>query len=171
MKLITKEYYKEPHGINFMFDILEGNYLLTSLNDDAKTMAILTKWIEYLISHVGKSKAEDILIYYNEINWISDKVLMKLLKILEHTNFDKKFDKKDGESLELKSIVNIHIISLYYITYLSGRPLSFDDIDEIKLELIKLKKFLENIKEMTNDLNKNEKNSMFANLEETNSLF
>jgi archaellum component FlaD/FlaE len=83
------------------------------------------------------------------------------LKILENINFDKKNDNKP-----LK-IVNIHIVSLYYITYLSGEPLSLDDIDEVKLELIKLKKFLENVKELTNNLI--EKNNLGANsLEEIN---
>jgi archaellum component FlaD/FlaE len=64
MELISKERYEVDVVCP---NILERKCLLTSLGDDIKTTAILTKWIEYLVSHMGKSKTEELFIYYNEI--------------------------------------------------------------------------------------------------------
>ncbi|MFH1470935.1 MAG: FlaD/FlaE family flagellar protein [Candidatus Micrarchaeota archaeon] len=108
----------EP-GSSFAF---QGHrVLLSDIPESAIANAILLKWVEFLLETVGHQNIPEVLDYYVDIGWISEKVTMKLLAYASGMVAPR------GRSKEKLSTKD-HLRSLLFIEKLRGR-----DFDQSKL--------------------------------------
>ncbi|CAB3288803.1 Putative flagella-related protein D [Methanocaldococcus lauensis] len=120
----------------------EKYYRLNDIPEDAVSTTLVFKWLEFLISKCGITNLPDILDYYNEIGWISDKVILKLLrfaknmKIIINTENIKPKDKLSPSD---------HIMSLLYIEKLAGRPVNSEVLEMLEIEIRRIKKWAEGL--------------------------
>lgn len=95
--------------------------LLPDIPDSAIANAILLKWVEFLLETVGHQNLPEVLDYYVDIGWISEKVTMKLLAYASGMVAPR------GRAKEKLSTKD-HLRSLLFIEKLRGR-----DFDQSKL--------------------------------------
>ncbi|MFH1448413.1 MAG: FlaD/FlaE family flagellar protein [Candidatus Micrarchaeota archaeon] len=101
------------------------NALLPDIPDDAISNAIVLKWVEFLLETVGHQNLPEVLDYYVDISWISEKVTMKLLA------YSSGMVAPRGRSKEKLSTKD-HLRSLLFIEKLRGKD--FDQSQLTKLE-------------------------------------
>ena len=95
--------------------------LLPDIPDNAMANAILLKWVEFLLETVGHQNIPQVLDYYVDIGWISEKVTMKLLAYASGMVAPR------GRAKEKLSTKD-HLRSLLFIEKLRGK-----DFDQSKL--------------------------------------
>ncbi len=103
----------------------DHNVLLSSVPDSAISNAILLKWVEFLLETVGHQNLPEVLDYYVDIGWISEKVTMKLLA------YSSGMVAPRGRAKEKLSTKD-HLRSLLFIEKLRGKD--FDQSQLTKLE-------------------------------------
>ncbi|WP_330216792.1 FlaD/FlaE family flagellar protein [Methanocaldococcus villosus] len=120
----------------------EKKYILNDIPEDAVSMALAFKWLEFLINRVGISNLPDILDFYNKIGWISSKVVLKLLK------FAKNMRVMVDENIKVRDKLtpSEHIMSLMYIEKLAGAKVDPETLEMLELELRRIKKWVEELK-------------------------
>jgi len=110
---------------------------LKQIPNDAKSIMILLKWIEFMLERVGYDGLEDLLNYYVDINWISDNVLFTILRYakgvrLYHQN-------SDWRPVGYMNVQD-HIMSLLFIEALRTGRFNKDLVMEVEREIYKIKK-------------------------------
>ncbi len=110
---------------------------LRQIPNDAKSIMILLKWIEFMIERVGYDGLEDLLNYYVDINWISDNVLFTILRYakgirLYHQN-------SDWRPVGYMNVQD-HITSLLFIEALRTGRFNRELLMEVEREIYKIKK-------------------------------
>ena len=110
---------------------------LKQIPNDAKSIMILLKWIEFMIERVGYDGLEDLLNYYVDINWISDNVLFTILRYakgirLYHQN-------SDWRPVGYMNVQD-HITSLLFIEALRTGRFNKELLMEVEREIYKIKK-------------------------------
>jgi len=110
---------------------------LKQIPNDAKSIMILLKWIEFMIERVGYDGLEDLLNYYVDINWISDNVLFTVLRYAKGI-------KLYHESSDWRPVgymnVQDHITSLLFIEALRTGRFNRELVLEVEREIYKIKK-------------------------------
>ena len=56
---------------------------LLEIPNDPERVVVLMKWLQFLVDKVGKDNLTDILEYYVDIGWISEKIVMNLIEYSE----------------------------------------------------------------------------------------
>ncbi len=120
----------------------EKQYRLEDIPEDAVSMTLVFKWLEFLISKVGVTNLPDILDYYNKIGWISNKVILKLLRFTKNMRIV--FDMENIRPRD-KLSPSDHIMSLLYIEKLAGRPIDPEMLEMIEIEIRRIKKWAEEL--------------------------
>ncbi len=110
---------------------------LARIPEDAKRIMLLLKWIEFLMERVGYDGLEDVLNYYVDINWISEDVLMAVLRYargikLYHEN-------SDWRPAGYMSVQD-HLMSLLYIEALRTGRFDRNLVMEVEKDLYRMKK-------------------------------
>ncbi len=110
---------------------------LSRIPEDAKRIMLLLKWIEFLMERVGYDGLEDVLNYYVDINWISEDVLMAVLRYargikLYHEN-------SDWRPAGYMSVQD-HLMSLLYIEALRTGRFDRNLVMEVEKDLYRMKK-------------------------------
>jgi len=110
---------------------------LTRIPSDAKSIMLLLKWIEFLMEKVGYEGLEDVLNYYVDIYWISEDVLMCVLRYakgikLYHEN-------SDWRPVGYMNVQD-HLMSLLYIEALRTGRFNRNMIMEVEKDLYRMKK-------------------------------
>ncbi len=110
---------------------------LTRIPGDAKSIMLLLKWIEFLMEKVGYEGLEDVLNYYVDIYWISEDVLMCVLRYakgikLYHEN-------SDWRPVGYMNVQD-HLMSLLYIEALRTGRFNRNLIMEVEKDLYRMKK-------------------------------
>ncbi|XRP97755.1 FlaD/FlaE family flagellar protein [Methanocaldococcus sp. 16A] len=120
----------------------ERQYRLNDIPEDAVSMALVFKWLEFLISKVGITNLPDILDYYNKIGWISNKVILKLLRFTKNMKII-----LDMENIRPRDKLSPsdHIMSLLYIEKLAGRPIDTEVLEMLEIEIRRIKKWAEEL--------------------------
>jgi len=134
-----EKYELPPMGGGFMTPIEEEKeYRLNDIPEDAVSMTLVFKWLEFLISKSGVTYLPDILDYYNKIGWISNKVILKLLRFAKNMKIT-----YDNEELRPKDKLSPsdHIVSLLYIEKLAGRPIDSEVLEMLEIEIRRIKKW------------------------------
>ena len=116
----------------------ETQYRLSDIPEDAVSMTLVFKWLEFLVSRVGVSNLPDILDYYNKIGWISNKVILKVLRFAKNMKIA-----FDDEALRPRDKLSPsdHIVSLLYIEKLAGRPVDPEVLEMLEIEIRRIKKW------------------------------
>jgi len=126
-------------GGGFMAPIEEEKeYRLNDIPEDAVSMTLVFKWLEFLISRSGMTYLPDILDYYNKIGWISNRVILKLLRFAK--NMQITFDEEELRPRD-KLSPSDHIVSLLYIEKLAGRPIDSEILEMLEIEIRRIKKW------------------------------
>ena len=113
--------------VNDILQETKGLYLADIRNDPVSIM-ILLKWIEFMLKKVGFRGMVDLLIYYENIGWISEKVRNKVLKYAREMRINEK-------PVARKMGVKEHLISLYFIAKLRGLKVDTNVYSSIAYEL------------------------------------
>lgn len=114
---------------------------LEELPEDTLSTMLVFKWLEFLISRVGLSNLIDILDYYYNLGWISEKVVNRLIKISKNMKYLNEEFRKPMD----KMISEDHIVSLLYIEKLAGRPIPVDELESMDREINRIKKWAEEL--------------------------
>ena len=87
----------------------ENNILpLSKLDDNPTTSSIVIGWLAYLVKKSNIEEVDDALDYYESINWITEKVKIKLK---EYLNGLKNVEGENKKLLPMDHIVSLYIIS------------------------------------------------------------
>jgi len=102
----------------------ENNILpLSKLDDNPTVSSIIIGWLAYLVKKSNIEEVDDALDYYESINWITEKVKIKLKEYLNGL--------KSIEGENKKLLPMDHIVSLYIISKLAQIS-SSDNIERLK---------------------------------------
>lgn len=82
--IIEEEVIDMPTDLTGVHD---KKYNLEELPEDTLSTMLVFKWLEFLISRVGLSNLIDILDYYYNLGWISEKVVNRLIKISKNMKY------------------------------------------------------------------------------------
>jgi archaellum component FlaD/FlaE len=87
----------------------ENNILpLSKLDDNPTVSSIIIGWLAYLVKKSNIEEVDDALDYYESINWITEKVKIKLK---EYLNGLKSIEGENKKLLPMDHIVSLYIIS------------------------------------------------------------
>lgn len=102
--------------------------LLADIREEAINNAIVLKWVEFLIETVGQQNLPEVLDYYVDIGWISERVVMKLLAYANGMVAPR------GRAKEKMSVKD-HLRSLLFIEKLKGKDLDHTRISRLEREI------------------------------------
>ena len=114
-------------------------YPLIEIPNDPERVVVLMKWLQFLVDKVGKEKLTDVLEYYVDIGWISDKVVMNLVEYSEGITEEPEHKEFPGKN-ELQS--KDHIQSLLFIQQLKGEQPDSYFLHRIERRINKMTKHL-----------------------------
>ncbi len=117
----------------------EKKYRLNDFPEDPVYIALAFKWLEFLVNRVGMSNLPDILDYYNKIGWISNKVVLKLLRLAKNLRIMINVEEIKPRD---KLTPSEHITSLLYIEKLANRPIDPETLELLEIELRRIKKWV-----------------------------
>lgn len=109
---------------------------LDDIPEDPISIIFAFKWLEYLYERVGSSNMIDVLDFYYNLGWISDKAISKLLKFSKGIHVED--DEIESESGRLT--ITDHLVSLLFIERLNGKKISGEMLDRIEWEIRRIKK-------------------------------
>jgi len=115
---------------------------LNWISSDPNSVVVLMKWLQFLIDKVGKDNLGDVLDYYVDVGWISEKVISNLIDYSEGITEDSATaQKKQLSDLQAKD----HIQSLMFIQRLKGEKQDKHFIERIERQLSKMTKNIDKI--------------------------
>jgi len=128
---------RDEYYATYGYDLPPEEPRLTRIPGDAKSIMLLLKWIEFLMEKVGYEGLEDVLNYYVDIYWISEEVLMSVLRYargikLYHEN-------SDWRPVGYMNVQD-HLMSLLYIEALRTGRFNRNLIMEVEKDLYRMKK-------------------------------
>jgi archaellum component FlaD/FlaE len=113
---------------------------LNWVSSDPNSVVVLMKWLQFLIDKVGKENLIDVLDYYVDVGWISEKIISNLIDYSEGITEDSKIpEKKKLSDLQAKD----HIQSLLFIQRLKGEKQDKYFVERIERQLSKMTRNLE----------------------------
>ncbi|WP_292461136.1 FlaD/FlaE family flagellar protein [Methanothermococcus sp.] len=112
---------------------------LKEIPEDPMSIIFTFKWLEYLSERVGYSNIADILEFYYNLGWLSDKAVLGLLKYLKGIKTgNEEIDEPSGNLT-----IADHLVSLLFIERLNGKKISSELLDRIEWEIRRIKKGVE----------------------------
>lgn len=105
---------------------------LEDVENTSESSIILLNWVEFLMEKVGKNNLMDVLDYYNEIGWISEKISNKILVYASGIDY---YDEKPTWKLMPED----HTKSLMFIERLCGKKMNINAIHKIERDMDKVK--------------------------------
>ncbi|WP_423792798.1 PIN domain-containing protein [Methanocaldococcus indicus] len=102
---------------------------------------LVMKFLEVLISLIGKENLEDVLYQYHFLGYLSEKAILKLLKIAKGI---------DVESTRkvTKLTFREHMLIINYLQMLADEKVDEDKLIKLEIELRRLKRMLKEFEEM-----------------------
>ncbi len=115
---------------------------LNRIPNDAERIMILLRWIEFMIERVGYDGLEDVLDYYVDVGWISEEVMLTILRYargikLYHEN-------SDWRPVGFMSVRD-HMTSLMFIEALRTGKFDRDAITLVERTIQRIKKGVEEL--------------------------
>ncbi len=105
--------------------------------NDTRCIMILLKWIEFMLERVGYEGLKDLLNYYVDINWISDKVLFTVLRYAKGIKlYHENSDWRPVGYMNVKD----HITSLLFIEALRTGRFNKDMVMKVEREIYTIRK-------------------------------
>ena len=109
------------------------NVHLSNIVKNSGNMKLCMEWLEFLMELVGRNNLPDILSYYEELGWITDKVRMELLHYAEGIDFYM-------EKPDWKLTPDDHVKSIWFIESLAGMKVDKNRLSVIERDIEKVKK-------------------------------
>lgn len=139
-RIVTPEDIHIPDKISVPYYDIKAPTLL-SIPSDPERVIVLMKWLQFLVDKVGKDNLSDVLDYYVDIGWISEKIVTKLMEYSEGVT-EEKDQKETTEQTELQA--KDHIQSLMFIQRLKGGQPDSYFLHRIERKINKMTKNLSN---------------------------
>lgn len=108
--------------------------LLSLIKKDPFSMAVLMRWIEFLLKKVGNEKLSDVLDYYLDIGWISEEVVLQVL------TYAKGMEVQAEKGSRKKLTPEDHFKTLLFIEKMRGTPIDRLTLTKMERELALLTK-------------------------------
>ncbi len=124
-------------GVNVTSDEGMKSARLDDIPNDAKSIMILLKWIEFLIERVGYDELEGVLDYYVDIGWISENVMLTVLKYAKGIKLY--HESSDWRPVGFMSVKD-HITSLMFIEALRTGRFDREVVMSVERDVSKIKK-------------------------------
>ena len=109
------------------------NVHLSNIVKNSSNMKLCMEWLEFLMELVGRNNLPDILSYYEELGWITEKVRMELLHYAEGIDFYM-------EKPDWKLTPDDHVKSIWFIESLAGMKVDKNRLSVIERDIEKVKK-------------------------------
>ncbi|WMW22232.1 FlaD/FlaE family flagellar protein [Methanolobus mangrovi] len=109
------------------------NVHLSNIVKNSGNMKLCMEWLEFLMGLVGRNNLPDILSYYEELGWITEKVRMELLHYAEGIDFYM-------EKPDWKLTPDDHVKSIWFIESLAGMKVDKNRLSVIDRDIEKVKK-------------------------------
>ncbi len=103
--------------------------LLSAIRKDPFSMAVLMRWIEFLLKKVGNERLSDVLDYYLDIGWISEEVVLQIL------TYAKGMEVQAEKGASRKLAPEDHFKTLLFIEKLRGTPIDRLTLTKMEREL------------------------------------
>lgn len=91
-----------------------GEICLTKISNEPSFVMLVLKWLDFLLKKAGYMGMVKVLLYYEDLGWISEAVRSRMVKYSRDLGADKRYTK------EKRLSVKDHIVSLYFIAKLQG---------------------------------------------------
>ena len=141
-RLVTIDDVKIPKNIGKTLEEFRFEPL-TEIANDAESIIVLMRWLQYLIDKCGHSNLSTILDYYIDIGWITNDVKLSLVDYSNGITGD--INNRETLKREISDLPSKdHIQSLFFIQKLKGKEIDKHFIDRIDGELNRIVKKLEN---------------------------
>jgi len=114
---------------------------LMAIPNDPERVVVLMKWLQFLVDKVGKDNLSDVLDYYVDIGWLSEKIVVNLMEYSEGITEEREH-KEFTEKKELQA--KDHIQSLLFIQRLKGEHPDNYFLHRIERKIGKMTKNLSN---------------------------
>lgn len=98
--------------------MLDRSFRLERINEDPSTIMLLLKWLDFLYRKVGYNGLFRVLLYYEDVGWVSEAARNKILR------YARDMQAEGAPVQERKLKVTDHIVSLYFIAKLQGIKVS-----------------------------------------------
>ncbi|WP_164997925.1 FlaD/FlaE family flagellar protein [Methanolobus psychrotolerans] len=108
------------------------NVHLSNIVKNSGNMKLCMEWLEFLMGLVGCNNLPDILAYYEELGWITEKVRMELLHYAEGIDFYM-------EKPDWKLTPDDHVKSIWFIESLAGMKVDKNRMSVIERDIEKVK--------------------------------
>ncbi len=109
------------------------NVHLSNIVKNSGNMKLCMEWLEFLMELVGRNNLPDILSYYEELGWITEKVRMELLHYADGIDFYM-------EKPDWKLTPDDHVKSIWFIESLAGMKVDKNRLSVIERDIEKVKK-------------------------------
>ena len=109
------------------------NVHLSNIVKNSGNMKLCMEWLEFLMGLVGRNNLPDILSYYEELGWITEKVRMELLHYADGIDFYM-------EKPDWKLTPDDHVKSIWFIESLAGMKVDKNRLSVIERDIEKVKK-------------------------------
>ncbi|WP_342305926.1 FlaD/FlaE family flagellar protein [Methanolobus sp. ZRKC5] len=109
------------------------NVHLSNIIKNSGNMKLCMEWLEFLMELVGRNNLPDILSYYEELGWITEKVRMELLHYADGIDFYM-------EKPDWKLTPDDHVKSIWFIESLAGMKVDKNRLSVIERDIEKVKK-------------------------------
>ncbi len=104
---------------------------------DTRAIMILLKWIEFMLERVGHEGLRDLLNYYVDINWISEKVLFTVLRFAKGIRlYHENSDWRPAGYMNVKD----HMTSLLFIEALRTGRFDKDIVLKVERDIYSIRK-------------------------------
>jgi len=104
---------------------------------DTRAIMILLKWIEFMLERVGHEGLRDLLNYYVDINWISEKVLFTVLRFAKGIRlYHENSDWRPAGYMNVKD----HMTSLLFIEALRTGRFDKDVVLKVERDIYSIRK-------------------------------
>ncbi|WP_292468852.1 FlaD/FlaE family flagellar protein [Methanolobus sp.] len=109
------------------------NVHLSNIVKNSGNMKLCMEWLEFLMELVGRNNLPEILSYYEELGWITDKIRMELLQYADGIDFYM-------EKPDWKLTPDDHVKSIWFIESLAGIKVDKNRLSVIERDIEKVKK-------------------------------
>jgi flagellar protein FlaD len=92
---------------------------LTDIDNTPASIVIMLRWLDFLLKKAGHDGLMDVLMYYEDIGWITGNVRNRMVKYSRGVAREELLEQPDGE-MEVED----HIISLFFVSKLKGIEIS-----------------------------------------------
>ena len=106
--------------------------MINNIAKNSTNIKLCMEWLEYLMELVGRNNLQEILAYYEELEWISEDVRLDLLRYAEGIDFY-------IEKTDWKMSPDDHVRSIWFMEKLAGIEIDRNKLSVVEKDIKKVK--------------------------------